>query len=163
MYSGQESCLENLSSRFSFQASRKTKKNLPDLSSSRNSSSRMVLECGNLSSRLVFHHPSAVMPERKPKEKDKTQYVYVYIYIYMGEPSHFGRIWVTKTLLSPVFGLKKWPKHFRRISAKFLWAMACFNTKISFFSPVLAAFSIKMLKTGEIYTFFKKWARLGKC
>ena len=60
----------------------------------------------------------------------------------MGEPSHFGRIWVTKTLLSPVFG----PKNGQNISpdsGEFFVGDGLPQYKKLVFSLVLAAFSRK--------------------
>ena len=62
--------------------------------------------------------------------------------IYMGEPSHFGRIWVTKTSMHPAFGLKN-GQNISPDSGEIFVGDGLFQYKNLVISPVLAVFSIK--------------------
>ena len=79
----------------------------------------------------------------------------------MGEPPHFGRVWVTKTSILPVFGLKNGPKNSAWIRRNFWLGWLLSIQKCCYF-PCFSHIFIKMLKTGEIHTFPPKMSQIGE-
>ena len=89
--------------------------------------------------------------------------IYIYIYIYMGEPPLFGRVWVTKTSILPVFGLKNGQKNSAWIRRNFWSGWLISIQKCHYFPCFSHIFVKKCLKQGKYTHFHKKWARVGKC
>ena len=87
--------------------------------------------------------------------------MYIYIYIWVS-PRILDAFGSQKPQYSPCLALNM-AKNISPDSGEIFVGNGLPQYKKLVFSPVLAVFSRKMLKTGEIHTFFKKWARLGKC